>query len=135
MRQERLRALERAPERVGVYYRTGSTSSAEDRSVHIMQRAYRDWIEEKPGWKVEGFYDDPMFPEGKPVTRMGLKRLIADCRDGRITHIVTRSIGSLGISAEELAGMFRTLNELPQPVGVYFQEERMDTLGQESMFA
>lgn len=121
-------------EYVGVYLRVGDLYDGDDRSLQSQKQTYVEWIERRPGWKCVDFYSDPIPPKGKAVSRLGLRRLMADCREGRITHIVTKSIGTLSVNAEELSGMFRALNSLPMPVGVYFEEERMDTLGKEAIF-
>ncbi len=124
-----------APEYVGVYLRVGDLYDGDDRSLQSQKRTYVEWIERRPGWKCVDFYSDPVPPKGKATSRMGLRRLMTDCREGKITHIVTKSIGSLSVNAEELSGMFRALNSLPMPVGVYFEEEHMDTQGKEAIFA
>ena len=135
LKQQYSRQRSVAPEYVGVYLRVGDLYDGDDGSLESQKETYRDWIERRPGWKCVDFYSDPVPPAGKAETRMELRRLVTDCRAGKITHIVTRSIGTLSVNAEELSGLFRALNSLPMPVGVYFEEEQMDTLGQEAIFA
>lgn len=125
------RTVRRNRERIGVYLRTGGPDS----SLHKQKTMYQARIGRIPAWNLVGFYADPGVPRDTAAGRRDLQRLIRDCWDGKVTHIVTKSIGSLSTSADELSSLFQLLNSLPRPVGVYFEAERFDSQGREDLFS
>ena len=125
------RTVRRSREQIGVYLRT----SGPDSSLHKQKSMYTARIGRVPAWKLAGFYADPGLSKDTAAGRTDLQRLLRDCWNGKVTHIVTKSIGNLSTNADELSALFQLLNSLPQPVGVYFEAERFDSQGREDMFS
>ena len=111
-------------ERIGIYFRSDDSRDSY-RTLQKQAEPYLIRMAQIPAWKFVDVY----------IGRTGFQRLITDCLNGNVTHIIAKSIGELFENIEEFSTLLRTLNSLPQPVGVYFESEKFDSLGQEEIFA
>jgi DNA invertase Pin-like site-specific DNA recombinase len=79
-------------------------------------------ILDRPDWDYVGTYTD--IGSGRSInSRPGFRRLMADCEQGKIDLIFTKSISRLGRNCVDFLVVLRRLKELG--VDVYFQNEGM----------
>ena len=110
--------------RVAVYIRIGG--AGENVNAFETQKAYfANAVSKNPEWELAGFYADlGADSRGQP----NLARLIADCKAGRIDLVVTKSSARISRSMNSLMGVVRELAYLKPPVGVYFEDTKINTL-------
>lgn len=61
--------------------------------------------------------------------REGLQRLLEDCKAGKIDYIITKSISRFARNIVDCLNMIEDLRNLNPPVGVIFETDHIDTLG------
>ena len=79
------------PERVAAYARVSSGKEAMLHSLSAQVDYYSTYIRHHPGWEYVGVYTDEA-KTGTKDSRESFQRMISDCRDGKIDHIITKSV-------------------------------------------
>lgn len=120
---------ENAPKkRVAAYCRV-STDNVEQASSFEMQKLYYEKEIKKNGdWEFAGIYADEGISGTSTKHRDGLNRMIADCEAGKIDLILTKSISRFTRNAADCLILSRKLKTLPNPVGIKFETENINTL-------
>ena len=111
--------------RVAAYARV---SSGKDAMLHSLSRQisyYSQLIQKHPGWTYAGCYADADYT-GTRDERPEFRRLLADCRAGKIDRILTKSVSRFARNTVTLLEMVRELKE--HGIAVFFEKERLDTL-------
>lgn len=86
---------------------------------------YNDYIQRNPEWEFAGVYAD--FAEtGTKENRPEFQKLLADCRDGKIDQVITKSISRFARNTVTLLDTIRGLKDLG--IDVYFEEQEIHTL-------
>ena len=99
----------------------------------IMQKKYyEDYVKQREGWELVETYADEGISATSIKRRKDFIRMLEDCKAGKITRIVTKSVSRFGRNVVDTIATVRSLRNLPSPVGVYFETERIDTLKRES---
>jgi DNA invertase Pin-like site-specific DNA recombinase len=89
---------------------------------------YTKMIKLEPEWEFAGVYaDEPMT--GTKDSRAEFQRLIADCENGLIEMIITKSISRFARNTITVLSMCRKLKKLG--IDVYFEREKIHTLSSE----
>jgi len=118
-------APQRRYKRVAAYCRVSTDSSAQRASLEQQIRAYEMMIALNPTWKLVGIYTD--IASGLRLQhREGYKRLLCDCKKGKIDMIVVKSMSRLGRDALELIRQIREWKSLS--ITLYFETERVNTM-------
>ena len=113
--------------RVAIYIRIGGKDFA---SAFEKQKAnFAEIISKNASWELIETYADLGTDTRK---QPNLARLIADCRAGRIDLIVTKSTSRISRSTNSLMSVVRELAYLKSPVGVYFEDTKLNTLEKDS---
>jgi len=89
---------------------------------------YSGFIQTRPDWEYAGVYADEAVT-GTKDSRPEFRRLIADCRAGRIEIVITKSISRFARNTVTLLETVRELKE--RGVDVYFEEQNIHTLSAE----
>lgn len=110
--------------RVAAYARVSCGKDAMLHSLASQVDYYRNYICRHPGWEYAGVYADEA-KTGTKDSREQFQRMLADCRDGKIDHIVTKSISRLARNTVTLLETVRELKSLG--ISVYFEEQNIDT--------
>lgn len=117
-----------AIKRVAIYARVSTTDADQTTSVELQQNFYRDMVINHKNWRLVGLYVD----EGRTGTnikhRHEFNRLIQDCKAGKIDIIITKSISRFARNIVDCISTIRMLKTLANPVGVYFEAERIFSL-------
>jgi DNA invertase Pin-like site-specific DNA recombinase len=106
-------------------------SSGKDDMLHSLAAQvsyYSNYIQQHPGWIYAGVYTDEACT-GTKSNRPDFKRLIEDCRKGKIDLVLTKSISRFARNTVDLLEAVRELKDLN--VDVFFEEQNMHTMSGE----
>jgi len=111
--------------RVAAYARVSSGKEAMLNSLSAQVSYYSQLIQKHRGWEYVGVYTDEAIT-GTKDNRAEFQRLLADCRNGKIDIIITKSISRL---ARNTVTMLETVRELKGlNVDVYFEKENIHSI-------
>ena len=77
--------------RVAAYARVSSDKDAAFHSLEAQTAYYRDYVAVHPDWELICIYSDNGI-SGTTINRPEFKRMLQDCREGKIDLIVTKSV-------------------------------------------
>ena len=110
--------------RVAAYARVSSGKDAMLHSLAAQVEYYSNFIRRHPGWEYVGVYADEA-KTGTKDSREQFQQLLADCKAGKIDHILTKSISRM---ARNTVTLLETVRELKaMGITVYFEEQNIDT--------
>ena len=111
--------------RVAAYARVSSDSADQLNSFATQVDYYTSYIQSKAEWEFAGLYADEAVSGTTADKRDDFKRLLADCRAGKIDRILVKSISRF---ARNTLDCIQTVRELKQlGVAVEFEKEDIDT--------
>ena len=110
--------------RVAAYARVSSDKDTMLHSLAAQVDYYSTYIRHHPGWAYVGVYADEA-KTGTRDSRENFQRMLADCRAGKIDHIITKSVSRFSRNTVTLLETVRELKELG--ISVYFEEQSIDT--------
>lgn len=111
--------------RVAAYARVSSGKDAMLHSLSAQVSYYSRLIQNHPGWIYCGVYSDEAV-SGTKYNREGFQKLLADCRDGKVDMIITKSISRLARNTVVLLETVRELKNLG--VDIYFEEQHIHSI-------
>jgi len=111
--------------RIAAYARVSSDSADQKNSFISQVRYYTQIIREKDDWECVDIYADEGLTGLSSETRPEFQRMMADCRGGKIDHILVKSISRLSRNFTDCICSIRELHMLG--VTVYFEKENIDT--------
>lgn len=114
--------------RVAAYARVSTGKDAMIHSLSAQVSYYNSLIQSEPGWLFAGVYADEALT-GTKRSRQELERLMGDCRSGKVDMVITKSISRFARNTVDLLSCVRELRSIG--VDVYFEEQRMHTIGKE----
>ena len=110
--------------RVAAYARVSSGKDAMLHSLSAQISYYSDYIQ-KHGWEYSGVYADEALT-GTKDNRENFQRLLAECRNGTIQMVITKSISRFARNTVTLLETVRELKALG--VDVFFEEQNIHTM-------
>ena len=111
--------------KVAAYARVSSGKDAMLHSLSAQVSYYSALIQKETDWEYVGVYSDEAIT-GTKEDRPGLQQLIADCQDGKINMVITKSISRFARNTVTLLELVRMLQALG--VDIYFEEQNIHTL-------
>jgi len=111
--------------RVAAYARVSLGTEHMLHSLAAQVSYYSKYIQSRADWEYAGVYADA-DETGTKDTRPEFQRLLADCRDGKIDKVITKSISRFARNTVTLLETVRELKNLG--IGVWFEEQNIDTL-------
>ena len=111
--------------RVAAYARVSTGKDAMLHSLTAQIDYYKTKIRANPEWIFAGVYADEA-KTGTKETREAFERLIADCRDGKIDMVLTKSISRFARNTVTLLQTVRMCKEWG--VDVFFEEQNIHTM-------
>lgn len=114
--------------RVAAYARVSSGKDAMLQSLSAQVSYYSDLIQHHPGWEYAGVYADEA-KTGTRDNRAEFKRLLNDCRAGKVNIVITKSISRFARNTVTLLSTIRELKALG--VDIFFEEQNIHTLSAE----
>ena len=111
--------------RVAAYARVSSGKDAMLHSLSEQVSYYSALIHQNPGWQYNGVFADEAI-SGTKESRPEFQRMLADCREGKIDLILTKSISRFARNTVDLLETVRELKALG--VDIHFERERIHTM-------
>ncbi len=127
---EKRELMKKAPQllRVAAYARVSSGKDAMHHSLSAQVSYYSDLIQRHTGWRYCGVYADEA-KTGTKDSRGEFKRLLSDCRAGKLDMVITKSVSRFARNTVTLLETVRELKTLG--VDVFFEEQNIHTLSSE----
>lgn len=116
------------PKRVAAYARVSADNDAMLHSLSAQISYYQRFIQSHKGWTFAGVYADNAMT-GTKISRENLQKLLKNCREGKIDLIITKSVSRFSRNTVALLEIVRELKSLG--IGVFFEEQNINTLGAE----
>lgn len=116
--------------KVAAYCRVSTASDEQLISLEAQKAHYENYIRSNDEWEYVGLYYDEGITDTKKDVRAGLLSMIADCEDGKIEFIITKSISRFARNTTDCLEMVRKLIGLG--VHIYFEKENINTGTMES---
>ena len=117
--------LQKQATRVAAYARVSSGKEEMLHSLSAQVSYYSTRIQSHKGWTYAGVYADEA-QTGTKDDRENFKRLLADCRAGKIDMVITKSISRFARNTVTLLNTIRELKDLG--VDVFFEEQNIHTM-------
>ena len=111
--------------RVAAYARVSSASDDQLNSFAAQNKYYTSLISGKENWTMVDIYADEGITGTSIKKREDFKRMLSDCRKGKIDRILVKSISRFARNTKECLETIRELKTLG--VSVYFEKENIDT--------
>ena len=109
---------------VVAYCRVSTTDESQEDSLSFQATHWEGVVNEHPDWEFKGIYAEQESGT-HAETRPELMRLLADCRDGRINMVLTKSVSRFSRNTVDCLSLVRTLRTLR--VSIIFEKEKIDT--------
>ena len=117
--------------RVAIYARVSTDDVRQTSSYEIQRKHYSDYVAERANWILVDIYADEGISGTSLKNRDSFKRMIADCKKGKIDLIITKSVSRWSRNIVDGVGCVRELAAQNPPVGVFFEDERLYSLDRE----
>ena len=117
--------------RVAAYARVSMEKDAMLHSLAAQVSYYSERIQRNPEWEYAGVFAD-FGLTGTKETRPEFQRMLQECREGKIDLILVKSISRFARNTLALLNTVRELKGLG--IGVYFEEQKLDTLSGDGEF-
>ncbi|MCR5295709.1 MAG: recombinase family protein [Lachnospiraceae bacterium] len=111
--------------RVAAYCRVSTDSCEQKTSFDGQVKHYMELIEKNPEWEMAGIYADEGITGTSAARRPEFQRLMADCEEGRIDLVLTKSISRFARNTLELLACVRHLIDIN--VHIVFESNQIDT--------
>ena len=125
---EKLDTLKLVPpkkKRVAAYARVSDGKESMLHSLSAQVSYYCKLIQGTPGWEYAGVYADEAI-SGTKDSRKEFKRIVEDCKGGKIDMIITKSISRFARNTVTTLETVRALKEYG--VDVYFEKENVHSM-------
>ena len=122
---ERIKSTAPAKKRVAAYARVSDGKDAMLHSLSAQISYYSSLIQKRPGWEYVGVYADEALT-GTKENRPEFKRMLEDCKAGKIDMIVTKAISRFARNTVTTLEVVRELKDLG--IDVYFEKEKIHSI-------
>lgn len=112
--------------RVAAYCRVSTDSDEQATSYETQVEHYTRFIKAKPEWEFAGVYADDGISGTNAKKREGFMSMIADCDEGKIDMIITKSISRFARNTVDCLNYIRELKKKHIPI--FFEKENINTL-------
>ncbi len=120
---------ERKIVRVAAYCRVSTQLEIQTCSLETQIESLQRQILQHPDWELAGIYADR--GSGRYIKhRQEFTRLVADVEAGKVDYVITKSLSRFARNTLDTLNLVRRFKELG--VGVYFEEENMDSMSEAS---
>ena len=117
--------------KIAAYARVSTDSDEQFTSYEAQIDYYTQYIKARDDWEFVQVYTD-FGLTGTKETRPEFQRMLKECREGRIDLILVKSISRFARNTLALLNTVRELKGLG--IGVYFEEQQLDTLSGDGEF-
>ena len=116
--------------KVAAYCRVSTDSEEQLTSYKTQMKVYSEMIAEKKEWAFAGLYADEGISGTRADKRPEFNRMINDCLAGKVDYIITKSVSRFARNTVDCLDAVRMLKA--RGIGVYFEEQNIDTLKSDS---
>jgi len=109
--------------RVAAYTRVFTDSNAQENSLKNQREYYDTIISTNSNWKYVGLYADT-----GTCNRREFNRMLEDCKAGKIDLIVVKDVSRFARNTADCLNTVEFLQTLDPPVGIYFENNNLNTL-------
>ena len=120
----------KAKTKVAAYCRVSTGTDEQHVSLETQKSHYEELINANPDWQFAGLYYDEGISGTSKEKRPALKRMVEDCRAGKIDRILVKSLSRFARNTADCLELTRKLLDLG--VTIYFEKENLDTGSMES---
>ncbi|MHB1454988.1 MAG: recombinase family protein [Saccharofermentanales bacterium] len=117
-------------QRVCAYCRVSTPDESQTSSYELQCEYYEEFIRKDAHMIFVGIYADQGISGTNRKKRDEFNRMIEDCKAGKIDLIITKSVSRFSRNVLDCLSVIRELGALEPPVGIFFQTENVNTLGQ-----
>lgn len=103
----------------------GTVQSVDDIG-QLLMKWDTEMIASKKEWEFAGLYADEGISGTRADKRPQFQKMINDCHKGKIDMIITKSVSRFARNTIDCIDYVRSLKEIG--VGIYFEEQNIDTL-------
>lgn len=123
-------AEQREKTRVAAYCRVSTDSDEQLIYLEAQKSHYESYIRSNDDWEYAGLYYDEGITGTKKELHSGLLTMMADCEDGEIDMVITKSISRFARNITDCLEMVRKLTDLG--ITIIFEKENINTSTMES---
>lgn len=113
---------------VAIYVRVSTGDPRQTTSFEIQKQYYDEFVKRHPNWKLVKIYADEGISGTSLKHRDAFNEMIADCKAGKITLIICKSVSRFARNVVDFLGMIRMLSDHNPPIGVFFESENIFSL-------
>jgi DNA invertase Pin-like site-specific DNA recombinase len=116
------------PLRIAVYCRVSTDNDNQATSFVLQKKYYEEFVAQHTNWILVGIYADEGLSATSTNKRENFKRMLEDCKAGKIDLIITKNVSRFSRNVVDCLGIARDLLRGKPQVGIYFQEQNINTL-------
>ena len=131
-KEEYLVDIREKDELVGAYCRVSTMSDEQVESYDLQRKEYEDKVAQNDHWTLVDVYADEGISATSTKKRKDFNRLIEDCKAGKVSLILTKSVTRFARNTVDCVSTCRMLKNLDPPVGVLFETDGLHTLAANS---
>lgn len=120
------KAVQEKKIRVAAYCRVSTDQEDQLHSFEAQVEYYTKYINEHENYEMAGIYADEGISGTNTKKREQFKKMIADCEDGKIDLVITKSISRFARNTQDCLAYSRKLKNLG--IGIIFEKENINTL-------
>ena len=121
--------------RVAIYVRVSTDDIRQTTSYELQKKYYEEFVVRHPNWTLVRIYADEGISGTSLAHRDEFNEMIKDSKAGKIDLIITKSVSRFARNVTDFIGTVRSLSELKNPVGVFFESECIYSLNDDSQMA
>lgn len=111
--------------RVAVYCRVSTAHPEQQESLEAQMSYYRDYVYQHKAWLFVGAYAD--IKSARSIhARDQFEKMIADCMNGKIDIIITKTVSRFGRNTVDTLSTLRTLKD--KGIDVFFENENLHSI-------
>ena len=111
--------------RVAAYIRVSTDSRRQEDSYQRQEEHFTRLFSQHPEWEPVGIYSDYGMSATSQQKRVGFRRLLRHCREGKVQRILCKSISRFARNTRDFMEALSALRE--GGATIYFETEHLDT--------
>lgn len=122
------RKLEDKKLRVAAYCRVSTDSDEQYTSFEAQRQHYLDSVSKHENWTLIEIYADEGISGTSTKKRVAFNRMIEDAKEGKFDLIITKTVSRFTRNVVDGLVAARELLKQDPPVGIFFEEDKFNTL-------
>lgn len=114
--------------RACAYIRVSTDSHDQENSLKNQRAHYEKFIAQFPNWEYVGIFADEGISGTSVRNRTGFRQMVEACKDGKIDLIVVKEVSRFARNVIDCLNTVQELLTLDPPVGIYFENNNLNTL-------